>query len=666
MTMTAAVVYGVPGWDEPPLDMPTPTPDEIRFLTGAAIERADARMDAALAISEPTFEELFGALDDAAREIAIAYGQGAAQMMMAEDDAVRDAAFEANEQIEAWRAAVPMRLDVAEAIGRFADRTDPGSLDDLDRRYVERWQRDVRLAGANLPQPEREEIARLTARMLEISSAFYANVAKPNRITATAAELEGVPDSVRDAVTPIEGQPDRFELPVDGATIVGLMRQASNRDLRERAHRAWVSSGMPGNEPLLRELFELRRRLANLAGYPSWQAYRNENLASPSAAFTNEFIDDLAARLQPTARRDIAALTQVFRAQPGTPPDAVLENWDWRFVDAIQRDAIGVDQDELSQFFELESVLDGLAAVTRDVFGIRLEPRPERLGWDPGVRAYDLVDTATNRLIAHLFIDPWVRPGKQPGAWSDGLLPGGGRGGVNRPPTLSLCINTARPADGPALLSPYEVEVLFHEYGHVMNFAIAANGFVVSRLAWIPFDQVEGPSESLGRWGTQPPVLARFARHRVTGESIAVELMAAVERAAELNVSIEMLRVLGVAKFDALVHGERAIDIDEAYRVGWTLTPLPLVDGVFPPAGFTHIVGGGYDAAYYGYAWAEVIRDDLLERFAEGGLTSAEMGRRYRETLLQNRWIDDPLASIERFLGRPWAADAFLARAAAD
>src|SRR5690349_3592573 len=113
----------------PSLDAPSRTPDEIAAITAAAIEAADDRIAGALRIEAPTFDELFGALDDAARGVSTAYGQTGFFGQVAEDDAAREAAGQAFEAIEKWRSAVAMRPEVAAAITRFAETVDRSSLD---------------------------------------------------------------------------------------------------------------------------------------------------------------------------------------------------------------------------------------------------------------------------------------------------------------------------------------------------------------------------------------------------------------------------------------------------------------------------------------------------------------------------------------------------------
>jgi Zn-dependent oligopeptidase len=320
---------------------------------------------------------------------------------------------------------------------------------------------------------------------------------------------------------------------------------------------------------------------------------------------------------------------------------------------------MGADPEQLVEYLGLEDVLGGLAELSDEVFGLRLVAHPERTGWHPDVRPMDIVDAQTGAVLAHLFMDPFARNGKQPGAWADVLLPG--RSG--EPITVGLVMNAPVPGDGPSLLSVEDVSTLFHEYGHAMNFACGRGRFVLHREHWIPFDFIEGPSSFQGSWSRRPEVMARFGRHHVTGEPIPDALFEALVRSESLNQAIHVQRLLSLGRLDALLHGEEPIPIKLAERRAYELRDLPFPEDTSLPASFNHIVGGPYSAAVYGYAWSELVRDDLLARFAEGGLLSPEMGARYRETILQVGWMDDPVAAVNEFLGRTWSPDAFLARA---
>jgi Zn-dependent oligopeptidase len=663
---TIETAVTVPPWDAGSLDLPTLTPAVITALTSEAIARANVRIDAAVAAASgtdaSTFESLFGGLDDAAREVAIAFGRGAAQNVMAQDDDVRAAAFEALETIEKWRSAVPTRDDLGAAILRFVSSTDVRTLAADEQAYVARWRTDVRLAGAGLGPGARAEVARLTNRNIELGTAFLNNLVAPAHLDVAVADLDGVPADVVASFGPVNAD-GMIDVPVSYGNFFPVVENARRRDLRERFQRAWTTRGYPDNIAVLEEALAIRRRIAELVGYASWQALRAEYLAAGDAATINAFIRDIAERLGPIVRSDVEAMTETLRAEPGASPDLVAQSWDWRYADYLQRAALGVDHEALAEYLEFEQVLRGLAELSEEIFGVRLVAHPERTGWHPDVRPFDLVDVGSERVLGRLFLDPYVRHGKQQGAWLEILLPGRGRSGDKAPPTLSLCLNTRPTAEGPSLLSAAEVETLFHEFGHALNFALGDGRYVLHRNQWLAFDFVEGPSSFLGRWSLQPAVMSRFARHRVTGSPIPRELLESLVRAEALNAGFKLQRVVEQGLLDALLHGEDPPSIETAQRQAAAINGLPYDEGSWLAVGLSHICGGGYDAALYGYSWSEVIRDDLLERFESGGLTSPEMGAEYRSAILAVPWTADPVAAVNSFLGRTWAADALLARA---
>ena len=74
---------------------------------------------------------------------------------------------------------------------------------------------------------------------------------------------------------------------------------------------------------------------------------------------------------------------------------------------------------------------------------------------------------------------------------------------------------------------------------------------------------------------------------------------------------------------------------------------------------FGHLLGG-YDAAYYGYLWADIIGDDLFSRFEKEGVLSKSVGVEYKEKILAVGGSKDAETMVKDFLGRKWNDEAFL------
>ncbi len=72
----------------------------------------------------------------------------------------------------------------------------------------------------------------------------------------------------------------------------------------------------------------------------------------------------------------------------------------------------GVDQNEVTEYLPLDPVLDGMFALTGEVFGLDYERVPEANAWHPSVQLFRIKDRASGELIAHFYADLFPREGK--------------------------------------------------------------------------------------------------------------------------------------------------------------------------------------------------------------------------------------------------------------
>jgi Zn-dependent oligopeptidase len=210
-------------------------------------------------------------------------------------------------------------------------------------------------------------------------------------------------------------------------------------------------------------------------------------------------------------------------------------------------------------------------------------------------------------------------------------------------------------------ISVGDAEVLFHEFGHVLDFTLGARRSVALDDAWWGTDWVEGPSFSVGFWGRAPAVIATYARHPKTGERVPASLVEPLGTVQAIEDIPYIARYLVLARVDLAVHGPTAVDLDEAWRRATADGPFPdPIDGFRPFA--LSMIAGGYDAALYGVDYALTIRDELLAAFADGGWLSPEVGRAYiREVLAPGAFVP-PVQRLEAFLGHAPTSAPLIAR----
>jgi Zn-dependent oligopeptidases len=129
--------------------------------------------------------------------------------------------------------------------------------------------------------------------------------------------------------------------------------------------------------------------------------------------------------------------------------------------------------------------------------------------------------------------------------------------------------------------------------------------------------------------------------------------------AKNLNSGIMTLRQIFFATLDLRYHspgfdGDSTKLVEELHPI----TGFPYTQGTHFQSGFGHLFG--YDAGYYGYLWSHVFGDDMYTLFEAAGPLSAEVGRRYRRTILERGGSVDGQQLVREFLGREPSNEAFL------
>ncbi len=645
-------------------DFTAVTPETVAHEAGTALARADALVERAVAAADaPTFDGTLRLLELAGAELSLGYGRSAFMAHVHPDPAVRDAGQEAEERMSKWRVAVIFREDVHGAVAAFAATDEAASSQGEPRRLLEHWLRDLRRAGHELPRERRAELEQLRSRLVELEVAFQRNLNEyRDWIEVDRAGLAGLPDDYVARLQAGEAS-GTFRVSLDYPEVQPFLELAHDRGLREELFRKNWNKAVEANRPLLEEALRLRRRIAELLGHPTWAHYAMDVKMAGSPRRVRQFYADLVPSLEKAARREIEELRAIAAAD-GVP--APLQPWDWLYYDARQsREQYGVDKQAVSQYLPLDGVIEGLFALTGEVFGLDYREVEDAKAWHPSVRAYEILDRSSGELLARFYTDLFPRDGKYGHAAAFPLVIAHERAdGAREVPVSAIVANFTPPsADAPSLLTHGdhgEIETFFHEFGHILHMSLSRARFTRFSGAETEWDFVEAPSQIMEHWVWQPEVLGRFARHHRTGEPLPRELLELMVAARYLNVGLRNARQVFFGTMDLALHAvEGEPDLDAATRDAYGVTQLPYPEGTFMLAGFGHLMGG-YDAGYYGYLWAEVIGDDMWSRFANEGITSPVVGADYRRAILEPNGSRSGDELVLSFLGRPSSIDGFL------
>jgi oligopeptidase A len=558
------------------------------------------------------------------------------------------------------------------------------NLESAQQRIVTAAIRDAELAGVGLQGEARERFNAIQMELAELSTKFSNHVLDATKAFSltltTKAEIDGLPDSLLSLAAQAardvgaenataENGPWRITL--DFPSYGPFMQHSTRRDLREKLYKAYITraaSGDLNNQPLIERILELRQELAELLGFPNYAELSLASKMAPNVAAVEALLEELRQASYDAAVKDLEAL-KAFAASKNAPEAENLQHWDTSFWAERQREEkFAFTAEELRPYFPLPQVLDGLFGLVKRLFGVTVTPADGQAPvWHEDVRYFQIADE-TGTPIAYFYLDPYSRPAeKRGGAWMDVCINrrkmlDNGVSSIRLPVAYLVC-NQSPPVDGkPSLMTFYEVETLFHEFGHGLHHMLTKVDYTgaagINNVEW---DAVELPSQFMENWCYERPTLFGMAKHYETGEPLPEHYYQKLLAARNYMTGSMMLRQLHFSTVDLELHyryrpgGDETV-ADVRHRIAQTTTVLPpLPEDAFLCA-FGHIFAGGYAAGYYSYKWAEVLSADAFAAFEEAGLENEEAikatGKRYRDTVLALGGSQHPMNVFESFRGR--------------
>ena len=205
-------------------------------------------------------------------------------------------------------------------------------------------------------------------------------------------------------------------------------------------------------------------------------------------------------------------------------------------------------------------------------------------------------------------------------------------------PIVVVISNLSRPSYGsPTLLTPYQVDNLFHEMGHAMHSMIARTPYQHITGTRCSTDLAEIPSILMEYFASDPRVVQTFAKHYKTNEPIPVELLSIwLESKKVFNASDTQLQTF-YAILDQVYHGSDPLlgfknTTGVLEHVQNKYYGLPYVPNTAWQLRFGHLVG--YGAKYYSYLVSRAVAHSIWYKLFVKDPLSREAGEHYKEKLL--------------------------------
>ena len=504
------------------------------------------------------------------------------------------------------------------------------SINSEQKRVLELQIQDYILSGCELGEEKKEELKKIDLKLSQLSNKFSQNLLNATnsfKLECSEDDIKRMPKSTKE-IYKIDKK--GYEFSLQAPSYIAFMSYSNNRELREKMYKAYTTRA-PQNEDLIQEIVKLKEQKAKILGYENYAIFSLQTKMANSENEVLEFLYKIVKYAKPKAYEELAEIRDLA-LKDGIKD---LASYDLSYYSQILKEQnYSIDEEFYKQYFEKNSVVEGLFNFLNNIFNIKFKKIDEK-SWDESVFVYEILEN--NQVIAKLYLDLESRDDKRGGAWMHDWHIRYKLDDNSQLPSAFVVANfTPAKNNIPSLLTHEEVVTLFHEIGHALHHLLTkVSEPFISGINGVEWDGVEFPSQFLEYFAYEKDVLKTFAFHYKTKEVLDDKSIEKLKKSRNFQSALQTIRQIEFALFDFKLY-QKARNKDEIQSLLDEIRKE--VSVILPPKynkfqnGFSHIFAGGYSAGYYSYKWAEVMSADAFILF--NGKIDKNKAKKYKEIVL--------------------------------
>ncbi|MFO7874765.1 MAG: M3 family metallopeptidase [Bacteroidales bacterium] len=620
----------------------------------------------------PTFENTIEALEYSGGLLNRVMGVFSNYNSVMTDSEIQEIAREMSPKLSNHSDNIRLDLDLFDRIKEVYEQKDNLDLTPEQAHLLEETYRGFTRSGADLPEEQRERLREINTELSSLTLEFGQNVLGETNdfqmVVDDEADLAGLPESsIEDAAERAANQDmeGKWIFTLHNPSVMPFLHNAENRELRKKMQQAYINRGNNDNEYNNREnlarIAKLRLEKANMLGYDNHAHYTLEETMAGDISTVMDFCYEVWEPALALAKEEAEQLQEMIYEEGH---DFDLQQWDWRYyTEQVRKEKYDLDEQEVRQYFELNTVRDGIFMITDKLWGLQFEEREDIPRYHEDVQVFEVLESDGSH-IGILYMDFHPRETKRGGAWMSSFRSQRiDEEGNFVHPVITINGNFSSPSDTrPSLLTYDEMTTFFHEFGHALHGLLSDVHYPSLAGTNVPRDFVELPSQIMENWANEPEVMQTFALHYETGEPMPDDLMDRIVASGKFNEGFANVEFLGSTFLDMEYH-----TITEPFAEDGLADAAPAIEdrtientGMIPEihfrhasTHFNHIFSGGYSAGYYSYLWSGLLDADAYAAFEEtGDLFDQETAQSFREKILERGGTKEPMDMYVDFRGR--------------
>ncbi|KAM0899805.1 hypothetical protein ACQ4PT_021044 [Festuca glaucescens] len=544
-----------------------------------------------------------------------------------------------------------------------------GLLTDETRKAANNLRVDFEKGGIHLPKDKLERVNQLNLAIAQLGRKFNENIMmKPGFVDIYPASRiprniqhnfkavsRSRPMGIEEQSNPMNTTRQKgLRILADSGTLSSALRWVSDEEVRRQVFIAGNSEPRE-NIAVLDELIDARDEFAKTMGCKSYAEFAIRPNMAASADVVMAFLNDLSDIVRHKADEEFITIRD-FKRRKCNQKSADLEPWDEDYyIGMMKSSAHSVDPSVVASYFPLSQCIKGLNVLVESLFGATFNQIPMGDGesWHPDVIKLSLHHPDQGDL-GFMYLDLYSRKGKYPGC-AHFAIRGGRRlsDSEYQLPIIALVCNFSSSRGLTARLNHWDVETLFHEFGHALHSLLSRTDYQHFSGTRVALDVAETPSNLFEFYAWDYRVLRTFALDETTGDPIPEKLVKALNASRNMFPATELQRQIFYSIMDLTLFGEhtsKPLDtISAVADLKRKHTSWNYVEGTHWHTRFSHLIN--YGAGYYSYLYARCFATTIWHEVCQDNPLSRSTGSALRDKFLRYGGAKDPSALLKDFVG---------------
>ncbi|KAK7322431.1 hypothetical protein VNO77_25810 [Canavalia gladiata] len=642
------------------------SPKGFQPFVDEAIERSEELIR--FIKTNPSAAEVVGAMDEISDTVCTVIDSAELCRQTHPDREFVEEASEASMRINEYLNYLNTNPDLYDALKKA--KKECHTLSKEAQRGIKNLRDDFERGGIHLCSEESNRVNELNIEISELSRQYNDNIVMDPG-TVDIYPSSRIPKSLHYLVKPIcrsessitkdlSGSRDThkekgFRITTDPQTLASILQFSSDDEVRKMVY-IQGNSVPQANVDVLNRLISARHELAQIMGYRSFAEFAVKPNMAFSPKVVMSFLLEMSKMVQAKTQEEHKLLTKFKREKCGQS-DGDLRPWDEAYYMTMMKSTVSkLDSLIVASYFSLANCLEGLKVLVQSLFGATFHSIPLAPGesWDPHVLKLSLHHPEEGDL-GYLYLDLYARKGKYPSC-AHFAIKGGRRISQTeyQLPIVALVCNFSGSQNPSAVkLHHFEVETLFHEFGHALHSLLSRTDYQHFSGTRVALDFAEIPSHLFEYYVWDYRFLKKFARHCSTGEEIPLKLVESLQGNRDMFAATEMQRQIFYAIADQTLFGEQPFSHGDVSSVVAELkrehTNWEHVEGTHWEIRFSHLIN--YGAGYYTYLYAKCFAATIWKKLCQEDPLSPTVGFALRTKFLQHGGARDPTALLNDLVG---------------